>query len=323
MKNLKQLKNLCVISGVLTEKNLDLEKQDIKLEDGTVKKGLVVVSKTNRPASITLTNNKGTFEIQVYGAEYNKKGEKNKMFPNILNLINSYVSKQENSENGMEPTYVKCKCTVSGNEYINKNGDVVYSSQIRMNSINQAKSEEDYDNTDIDIVGAIRSITPEIKNEEETGRLNVEILNVNYRGSANIVKVIVDTDYAEDFEDMFEVNDTSEFYFNAVSTHVGGEKKSKKAALGRAANISSGYDILEFILVGAEEKYEEDSELALSLETIKALMKEKDMMLEQKKSEWEEKDNGSNSSFSSSKGLGTRKKQVEDFDSIEDDDLPF
>ena len=129
---------------------------------------------------------------------------------------------------------------------------------------------------------------------------------------------------ADDFDNMFSAGDSTTLVIEVTKRHVGGEVKKKKAAFGRSSNIASGYDVEEYVIVGGDEPYDDENAKYIDTKDFKTALKERQNYIDQTISDAKEKGNNSNASTDSkSKGLGRKSKANNDFDNVDDEELPF
>ena len=168
-----------------------------------------------------------------------------------------------NGEPGVEPTLVNIEGTVSINDYVNQRGEISSTLRWRVGRANTKASPEDAKGTTLKATLYINSITPELRQEEETGRLCVTPYGAEGNGTCFPVNAIVDEDMADDFESCYEVGMTVPFEFELVSRHVGGENKGESKKFGRAGKVTvnNGFDVQELMLVGGDDEIEEPDEL--------------------------------------------------------------
>lgn len=319
VKEIKQTKMMCRISGVLSEKALELKSGELKGDNGKTIPCEII------QGTISVETDNGVFPLRVYCASKTKKdgGKENVMFKGIKTIMDSYISKVDAAkDDSLTADKINCNVKVSINDYVANDGSVKTSVQLSLNSARRATG--DFESvTDVDMDGYIRSIKPETKgDDEETGRLMVEFVTIGYGGKAEPYTLYVPEELADDFEDIYEPSQTVEMYCSLVMRHIG-EKKTSTAKFGRKANVSSGYDVMEMIVVGAEDPYEEpdDDEIeskVIDKKTIKKLMEERSLMLEELPKQKKEKDKDKKST-KTDKGLGRKNKVVEEEDETDDD----
>ena len=166
-------------------------------------------------------------------------------------------------------------------------------------------------------------IADEIANEEETGRKLVDFYYITIQNDtpvANLLSLVVDTDLADDFENMYSVGDNVKLSLEIRDTQHGSTTESKPSFGHRKSDVASGYIAHEFFIFSGDEAYDdEDWEYYVDDKTMKQAMKARKVIEDDKIQKRKEK-NG-NSSNEGHKGLGKRKSDVsEEKEPFDDDD---
>jgi len=237
---------------------------------------------------IALDIDGGIKTFDVFAQSLTSKGEANKQWAMYEAMMN--WNPKINGDPTKEPTKVAVEGTISINDYVGGDGNVKSSLRWNISRGNTKVSEDEPLGCSLKLTGFIRKILPEMRNEEETGRLKVELLGVDGQGAVYPVDLLVDADSADDFESVYEVGQTAAFEVDVKMVHVG-EKKPGKKAFGKAAstNINTGFDVEERILCGGDEPIEEPEDEDengnlidngwLNPEAIKLAIKERDKKL--------------------------------------------
>lgn len=328
--------------GYLSESNLKREDCDIKQKDANgqdagTKKGERIMG------SVAVKTDNGIHTFNVFAQSLTSKGEESKQWKMYCDMLD--WNPKVNGEPGVEPTLVNIEGTVSINDYVNQRGEISSTLRWRVGRANTKASPEDAKGTTLKATLYIHSITPEIRQEEETGRLCVTLYGAENNGTCFPVNAIVDEDMADDFEACYEVGMTVPFEFELVSRHIGGENKGEAKKFGRAGKVAvnNGFDVQELMLVGGDDEIEEPDELTAEDENgnevevktqwinpvaMKRAIKARAQMLEELKNNPPEKKSGGkgNSSLHAKKQAakdrmkGGMKSQLnfDDFDSEED-----
>ena len=173
------------------------------------------------------------------------------------------------------------------NDYVGKSGKLVSVDCFNVNRVkilNEPSNEEKFEGA---IEGMVTKCVPEYRNEEETGRLLVEVTGVGYGEKALPHALIVDSELADGFKDMYEIGSLATFYV-AISTVEYGEKKTTTTGgFGRKADINTGFTRVEWFIIGGEEPVDEEQvnnkgeKLYIDPKEIKNLLEERKIELEQ------------------------------------------
>lgn len=332
-KDFQQSINNVTIVGTLEEINLKVEDEVIDKNTNKVDERGSRISKVEfkNPAFTIKVNDSivGVDIIPTY--QYTKKDGKLVENPKFkaLQTIMDY-------EKG---TRVKVDGQFNDAGYVKQDGEWYASTKVNMFSM--TSTAPDNDMAEARVSGIIKSIKEEMKGDEETGRLLVELYTIDYTGAIFPIPIVVEEELhftyedgeegvitANDFTDFYDKADSVIFNLELVSRTVGGGGNDKpKAAIGRASKIKRGYTVEEFRFVGGDEPIEEPDEdepakndkYYISTSKFKKMLADRDVMIEGKK-DAKKNETGKTASATSKKGLG-RKAQVTE-DEIDDDD-PF
>ena len=190
-------------------------------------------------------------------------------------------------------------------------------------------TEDDFQ-AELTIGGYIYTIKPEVitkgDESEETGRLIVTLITVNFAEKAVPIDLIVPAELANDFENAYNVGETVELDAEVIVRHVGGQVSTKARAFGRSANTNTGFDVTEYVVIGGSETIEEDMEGYLDTDTVKKLWNDRQIELEKIRKEGEEDKGVKNSSKgvrnpvqNNCFGTSNKPKPIP----VSDGDLPF
>lgn len=168
------------------------------------------------------------------------------------------------------------------------------------------------DSTDSEISGIIRSIAHETRGEnaDETGRLIVELYSIDSLGVLSIFKFIVDSDIANDFENYYNVGDSTKIYYEISTRQVGSPKSSSGGFGRRDSNRVTGYSVTEYSIFRGDDPFEEENDYYISNEVVKQAMDEREIKLENMVKDAKERNSSatpsSNPKGSASKATATK-----------------
>jgi hypothetical protein len=280
----------------------------------------------NDPNEVTST---ATVDVDMYSVfnQYSnpttKEKKDNPTFKAIKNL--------DNMENKGVGTRIRITGEFDENLYANDKGGVSRFNRVMGRYIETDPSKvSKHDCVDCDITGRIAKIADEIANEEETGRKLVDFYYITIQNDtpvANLLSLVVDTDLADDFENMYSVGDNVKLSLEIRDTQHGNTTESKPSFGYRKSDVASGYIAHEFFIFSGDEAYDdEDWEYYVDDKTMKQAMKARKVIEDDKIQKRKEK----NGTSSEHKGLGKRKSDVtndDEDDGFEDDgedeDNPF
>ena len=272
------------------------------------------------PDEVTST---ATVDVDMYSVfkQYSnpatKEKKDNPTFKAIKNL--------DNMENKGVGTRIRITGEFDENLYANDKGGVSRFNRVMGRYIETDPSKvPSHDCVDCDITGRIAKIADEIANEEEPGRQLVDFYYITIQNDtpvANLLSLVVDTDLADDFENMYSVGDNVKLSLEIRDTQHGSTTESKPSFGHRKSDVASGYIAHEFFIFSGDEAYDdEDWEYYVDDKTMKQAMKARKVIEDDKIQKRKEK-NGTSSN--EHKGLGKRRSEVtseDDDDGFEDGD---
>ena len=245
--------------GVLSETNLKKEDTDIKLrgEDGQPN-GTTPGERIM--GSVAVRTDNGIHTFNVYAQSLNSKGEPSKQWKMYSDMME--WNPEINGHSGEDATLVNIEGSVAINDYVNQQGEVSSSLRWRVGRGNTKASPDEPKGTTLNATVLITKIVPEMRNEEETGRLVVTAYGADNKGACFPITAIVSEDMADDFTECYEVGMTVPFEFQQTVKHIGGAKAGKrKFGHGADVAVNNGYDIPELLIVGGLDEIEEPEEL--------------------------------------------------------------
>lgn len=246
--------------GTVSEMNLKREDCDIKQKDengneaGTAKGERIV-------GNVAIQTDNGVHTFNIYAQSLTSKGEEPKQWKMYCEMLN-WNPKIKGDPN-IEPTLVNIEGSVSINDYLNQQGELKSGLRWRVGRANTKVTPDEPKGTTLKVTAFVQSIKPEIRQEEETGRLLVTLYGAEGDGTCFPINAVVDEEMADAFNDCYEVGTTVPFELELVSRHVGNENTGGAKKFGRAGKVSvnNGFDIQELMLVGGDDEIEEPDEL--------------------------------------------------------------
>lgn len=330
--------------GYLSESNLKREDCDIKQKDDNgqdagTKKGERIMG------TVAVKTDNGIHTFSVFAQSLTSKGEESKQWKMYCDMLE--WNPQIGGDSSVESTLVNIEGAVGINDYVNQQGEVKSSLRWRVSRANTKASPDEPKGTTLKVTTIIQSIKPEVRQEEETGRLLVTLYGAEGNGTCFPINAIIDEEMADAFSDCYEVGMTVPFELELVSRHVGNENTGAAKKFGRAGKVAvnNGFDIQELMLVGGDDEIEEPDELTTEDENgnevevktqwinpvaMKKAIKARAQMLEELKNNPPEKKSGGkgNSSLQAKKQAAKDKmkggmKTQASFDAFDDEEDPF
>lgn len=260
--------------------------------------------------------------------EAESQTHKNKSIAEKKNKDDDYEVEAGVDYEVVEPTNVFVKSgSIVPNEYANKDGEwKTYTPKITTYNVTSSGAP-DNDICEGNATGIIRSIIDEVVNEEETGRLKVELFMFDAKGETFPVTFTVEKDLADDFKDFYDGGVSCKVYFDVLTKQVGTKKVASSGGFGRReTKTTSGFSVVEYSIFKGEEPFEEEHENFVGKTEMKKAMESRNITIEQKCKD--AKDKAKSGGTSKPKGgLGSKASKLsDDFMNISngiDEDLPF
>ena len=322
--------------GLVNELNLVREDCEIKVRDkdgndnGT-KQGERIRGKI----ALRMGNAIKTFDVFV--PSLNNKGAESGLWKNAEAMLD--LNPEIGGDKSEDASLVVINGRVAQNDFISNKGELVSGLRWNVSRVSTRVNDDDTHACTLSGNFFIRSIKPEVVNEEETGRLNVVLVGVDYGASPIIVNTIVKEDIADDFIDAYEVGQTAKFYIESESEHVGQKTNDTKVKFGNKGTVSTtsnGYDRETLVIVGGEEALDEPENVDengnlidngwIDPKAMKTALKERENKLEEMRNEGKksttsaDKKSGLRNEKSKSK---TKPKSLPKHPAEDDDDTPF
>ena len=297
---LNQTKQNFIAIGLVNEFDLTHEECEVKKKDD----GETISSERIRgKISVRIGNNVKVFD--VFCTKDTAKGEESKQWKNALKWlelvpeINStitYVFGDEKKEtitgDRDNASLVSVSGRVAENRYYNPKTKEA-ATILRWNATRVSTSrvsEDDIQGCTLSGTFYIKSMSAEMNGEEETGRLKVTLVGVDYGATPMLIDTIVDEDLVEAFSDMYEIGQTASFDIDVVFEHIGAKETSGQKAFGKSGSIkATGYDKELLMITGGDEPIEESDEEDedgnpidngyIDPKTMKAALKEREALL--------------------------------------------
>lgn len=301
VKNIPESKNEGSARGVLLEKKWEIT--DDKLKDGTPCKLL--------KGNISLGTDSGTMDFGFYQQNmFMKEHKENFRYKTILDALNGYNSKAE----GGEATMVSVNYSARRSKpTMNKRGNVVDYTNFDIKKIGTFIEDDDHPLTVEGVLtGILMSKVPEMIGDTETGRLKITVGTITYSQNYEPYDMFIEKDIADEFDNLYEIGDVGRFDYEIKTVHRGAKKVVTTSGLGRTANVESGFDVTEWVLIGCSEPFEEDMEDYFTMEDVEPLVENRNIEFEN--AEKSEK----TSSKKSKSGLKEKTVSV-----VDEGDMPF
>jgi hypothetical protein len=183
--------------------------------------------------------------------------------------------------------------------------------QLNTNFVNRVGAGDQFNpRAEFEVEIFVKSVVPEIRNDEETGRVKVNAIIPVYGGKVIPFDFMVSEEGAEFVSDNYEVGCTTRVYGDIVNFK---EVKETEVAVafGKPQKKITTKTVREYLITGGTDPYEEDNVKTYTIESIQQAMVERETyLLELKNSsnnapKQEEKKGG----FGSNKAAGDKPKK--------------
>lgn len=208
--------------------------------------------------------------------------------------------------------------SIRKNEYYGRDGQLKSYNQYSAQFINRVKAGEEYDpRAKFGIETYIQNVIPEIRGDEETGRLIINGLVPLYGGKIVPIDFVVENEKAVAYiEQNYEVGNTVKIFGRIVNT-IQTVKTVEEVAFGDDVETIKEYTVRELLVTGGTPPYDEENPHAYTTEQIQKALVERETELAEKKAKAQSKSsNKSSSSKSGAEGFSVAGK-------AESLDIPF
>ena len=237
---------------------------------------------------VTFKTIRGRFVIGVGDGEYNCEVYMRDKFAGNDHKTNSDYENIVELQNCALDTPIEVRIrTDRFNDYVGKSGKVVSVDCFNVQGVKILSEPADEEKFEGVIEGMLTKCVPEYVNEEETGRLKVEITGVGYNEKALPHQLYVSADLADQFNDIYEMGSLASFSVEIKSVEYGVQKTTSTGGFGRRADVNTGFTRVEWIVIGGEEPIDEErvdkngEKLFIEPKEIKRLLEERSIELEQ------------------------------------------
>lgn len=266
--------NEVFIEGTLKEKNLELATIDTENGKAEVIRGELIIT----------TDENSEHRVRIYANKLTKERKENSVYKGLVTVMNEYVSIAEALKNGQtEESAVKvrvAKGKLGLNEFYTPNGELRSFPSISTNFINRVDKNFS-PKAEFSIEAYFDSFKPEMKNDEETGRLIVNTIVPLYGGKVIPLTFIAsDEDVVDYLQTNYEAKRTSKIWGELINTVE--ITKTEEKGFGKSKEKVITKTIHELIITGGEEEmYDEEDEKSYSTDLIKKAMAERDIYLDE------------------------------------------
>jgi hypothetical protein len=274
MDKLRKIKNSIRLVGKLAE---------AKIRQGKNKDGIPYVSVDGQVqfGEDKIYTKRFKMYVQEYRVDDSGKKEVKKTYQPLVKFIETYGENTIANVGYDDAVRVNVFGSFGANDYVSATEELQESVEIKGWTMRLASCTEK-DQFEPTVEGVIRKIAPEVVNETETGRKRLDFLTVDAYQNAIILKnLIAEGEGAEFFEDNDEAGVGATITLNlSVAAHASTAPK-KTGGFGEKRTDERPY--LEMIIAGCDDPVDVDSDKYISKATVKALLNERQIRLDELK----------------------------------------
>lgn len=274
-------------SKFMTEENKTTLRQaeNFVLIEGTLLENRLEEKEVNGKEAIT-----GEMDIEVrenevhtvsfFTYKYKNDGTENSIYKGLKTAMNEYKSVASNVREEADRVRVTGD-SIRLNEYYGQDDQLRSIPQIQSNFITRVRADEEFNpRAEFDVEIFVKSVTPEYKNDEETGRAIVKAYIVLYEGKVIPFDFVVDKDGADFVSENYEPGVTARVYGDIIN-YKDVKEEEKLVAFGKPQKKVTTKTVREYFITGGSEPYDEDDLKAYDKEVIKKALTEREVWLEQ------------------------------------------
>jgi hypothetical protein len=252
-------------------------------------------------------------EVHTFKAmtRYKKKdGSDNGIAKGYQTVINEYLTVAKHGRDQADKVRVT-QGKIGLNDYLGQDGMLKSYPELSTNFVNRIGAGDEFNpRAEFDVEIFVKSVVPEIKNEEETGRVKVNAIIPVFGAKVIPFEFMVSQEGAEWVSDNYEVGCTTRVYGDIVNFR---EVKETEVpvAFGKPQKKITTKTIREYLITGGIDPYEEENVNRFTIEAIQKAMVERETYL----AELKNKGNGSNGGTKQEEkkgGFGTGKAPAGD-----------
>ncbi|MEM4994819.1 hypothetical protein WKH56_19855 [Priestia sp. SB1] len=260
--------------------------------------------------------------IHVFSSKLKKDGSESAGFKGFETVMNEYKSIQDAGEEAADKVEVR-NGTLEMNDYVGGDGQVKSYPQFSTFFVSRLRAGEEFKpKAELTVEGYIQSISAEVKNEEETGRLKLKLVVALFGGAVAPFEFIAPSgEIAEYIDENWEVGQTVTLYADIVN-RVEKKEIAQAVSFGKPKTKTVTNSVREYVITGGSEPYEEENAKSYSTEVIKKALAEREVKLEELKNKKKDGKKEAPKKAGFGKAVAKKEKPAETID-IDEDSLPF
>ena len=278
---LLQAENRIEIEGILVEKDLKIKPISRQGKQEEAITGKLDIK----------TGDNSIHTVEVFSYLKKNDGGENGIAKGLITIMNEYKAVAQEGVGEANADKVRVKLgDLRKNEYYGQDGQLKSYNQYSASIIERVRPDEEFNpRAKFEVEVYIQAVNPEIKNDEETGRVIIKGLVPLYGGKIVPMDFTVANEKAVKYiENNYEAGNTVKLFGEIVNTVIV-EKIVEEAAFGEDNEKIKTTTTRELLVTGGLAPYDEENPRAYSSELIKKALVERDTYLDELKRKSEEK----------------------------------
>ncbi|MCA1027024.1 hypothetical protein LCM23_13060 [Cytobacillus kochii] len=237
-------------------------------------------------------------------------GSENGIAKGYKTIIDEYKSVASHGREEADKVRVN-QGKVGVNEYYGQDGKLKSFPQLTSNFFNRVSPGEEYaPKAEFEVEVFVKSTSPEIKNDEETGRLKLEGIIPLYGGKVIPFSFVVNEEGADYVDSNYEAGDTAKVYGDIINFK---EKVTvmEKAAFGKDKEKVTYKTLREYLITGGVDPYDEENANSYKVDSIKQAMVERETYLAELKNQSQQPKAEEKKGFGKKSSDAPAKKKIE------------
>jgi hypothetical protein len=225
--------------------------------------------------------------FRVYATEKKKDGTDNNIFKGLKTVMDEYKSIASHGREEADKVRIT-NGKLGLNEYYAPDGQLKQYTQLTTNFVNRVPANDKFEpKAEFEVELFVHSVTDEIKNNEETGRVILKGYVPLFNGRVIPMQFVVGEEGAEFVKDNYEPGTTVKI-FGEIINRVEIKKIEEPVAFGKPKEKITKNIVRELRVTGGKEPYDEESSLVFDPKLIKAALTEREIYLENLKNKKKE-----------------------------------
>lgn len=255
--------------------------------------------------------------FRVYATEKKKDGADNNIFKGLKTVMDEYKSIASHGREEADKVRIT-NGKLGLNEYYAPDGQLKQYTQLTTNFINRVPANDKFEpKAEFEVELFVHSVTDEIKNNEETGRVILKGYVPLFNGRVIPMQFVVGEEGAEFVKDNYEPGTTVKIYGDIIN-RVEIKEIEESVAFGKPKKKVTRNVVRELLVTGGTEPYDVDSPKAFDPKLIKAALTEREIYLENLKNKKKEEPKQEEKL-----AFGSKPSKKSSEPAFNPDDLPF